>query len=85
MSDFKNLMHIWKQRQRDVEVAEHHAFQTEWLIRRQVGRKFDVDPHDLGIGGWECGESPIGVCVYDTEEDPAMDDCLVCHHPRERK
>ena len=34
---------------------------------------------------WECEESPIGSCVYDSLEDPAWDDCIFCGHPHERK
>jgi len=34
---------------------------------------------------WACPDSPSGCCVYDTDKDPAMDDCLYCHQPQERK
>ena len=34
---------------------------------------------------WECSQSPIGYCVYDSIDDPAHDDCLFCHDPEERK
>ena len=43
----------------------------------------DVD--DLDIGGHECKESVLGVCVYDAIEDPSWDSCLVCGQPNERK
>lgn len=33
---------------------------------------------------WMC-PGPIGICVYDEEEDPGEDNCLFCHDPRERK
>lgn len=34
---------------------------------------------------WECKHSPLGYCVYDTEEDPACDECIYCRDPEERK
>jgi len=36
-------------------------------------------------GGWDCPLSPIGYCVYNHFEDPALDDCIYCHLPDERK
>ena len=35
--------------------------------------------------GHECPRSPIDNCVYDTSEDPAMDSCVFCGQPWERK
>lgn len=37
------------------------------------------------IGYHECKDSPIGICFYDNMEDPALDDCLICGEPDERK
>lgn len=39
---------------------------------------------DLEIGNHECENSVLGVCVYDSMEDPSWDSCLVCGEP-ERK
>lgn len=36
------------------------------------------------MSDWDC-DSPLGKCVYDTEKDPAMDCCLFCGEPLERK
>jgi hypothetical protein len=36
-------------------------------------------------GPHECVRSPIRRCLYDDEEDPSHDDCLVCGEPEERK
>lgn len=30
-------------------------------------------------------ENPLGVCVYNVEEDPSLDSCLFCGDPDERK
>jgi len=37
------------------------------------------------IGHWECKKSPIGTCVYNHMEDSALDNCLICGEPHERK
>ena len=40
---------------------------------------------DLEYSDWDCVWSPIGMCVYNVEKDPAKDDCIYCHEPYERK
>ena len=37
------------------------------------------------VGTWKCNESPIGFCVYHPFKDPALDNCIFCHEPNERK
>jgi hypothetical protein len=37
------------------------------------------------IGEWKCKESPVGFCVYNPFEDRALDNCIYCHEPHERK
>jgi hypothetical protein len=34
---------------------------------------------------WYCTVSPTHVCDYDSQQDPAWDDCIHCHQPDERK
>lgn len=34
---------------------------------------------------WECPESPFGWCMYHIIHDPAMDGCVFCGEPKERK
>ena len=34
---------------------------------------------------WDCDESPVGLCVYDTYRDQAKDQCIFCGDPLERK
>lgn len=36
-------------------------------------------------GGWDCPDSPIGVCVYDRAESYQDDCCEICGNPDERK
>jgi hypothetical protein len=55
---------------------------------------------DISEGYWTCYEdgfspfddaspknskNPLGYCVYDTDDDPACDQCLYCGQPDERK
>ena len=42
------------------------------------------DLHDKIKGDWDCDKSPLGICFYN-KEDGAMDDCIFCHNPDERK
>lgn len=34
---------------------------------------------------WDCKESPVGWCVYNKYKDPALDNCIFCGEPYERK
>lgn len=59
------------------------------MVKMVVGRKFPdrkqwiMYPDD----GWKCEstQNPFPLCVYDEGEDSALDDCLYCHEPYERK
>lgn len=37
------------------------------------------------LGTWDCEKSPVGYCMYHRWEDTAMDGCLYCGEPHERK
>jgi hypothetical protein len=39
----------------------------------------------LGPSGWGCTKSPVLLCVFDSIEDRAMDQCIFCGEPDERK
>ena len=39
----------------------------------------------LGYSGWGCAKSTVGLCVYDSIGDRAMDQCIFCGDPDERK
>lgn len=53
----------------------------------------DVEPEEFVgcsvcgvVVGYACGGgSPSGMCEYNEETDPCLDDCLYCHLPAERK
>ena len=35
--------------------------------------------------GWICKDSSTGHCLYDSKEDPMLDECIHCGDPYERK
>lgn len=37
------------------------------------------------LGSWDCDKSPVGLCIYNHLDDPAMDNCIFCGEPHERK
>ena len=39
----------------------------------------------LGRTAWDCRASPVGRCLFNFKTDPALDECLVCQEPYERK
>ena len=39
----------------------------------------------LGHSVWDCEESPVMLCVYDSNRDRAMDQCVFCGLPDQRK
>lgn len=58
------------------------------LLRPLIPVQEGQDPLSdrLVMGSWDCEPSnPLGVCVYDDENDPCNDFCLFCGHPDERK
>lgn len=38
-----------------------------------------------GFIEWDCEKSPDGTCSYNVLDDPAMDSCIYCGQPLERK
>lgn len=46
---------------------------------------FALTEDKLKIGSWECEDSPIGICAYNSKKDYINDFCLFCGGPDERK
>ena len=65
------------------------------LLRLALGQRLEEDETSTGRYvsmfrphlSWECGDenNSIGTCIYDRWDDPAMDSCLFCGEPYERK
>jgi hypothetical protein len=68
---------------------EQAADAVEQEINAEIVRLLDrpdlTDPADVARAyGWDCADSPTGLCIYNTAEDPMMDECLFCGDPKER-
>ncbi len=65
---------------------EDIEFKYEQLMDNMLVRVQEINPRITAISDmWDCSESPIGVCAYDEDDDPARDNCVFCHDPEERK
>ncbi len=59
-----------------------------WMKKHEIkGGTMVEEPvaMSLKLGFWTCPESPILVCFYNEIEDSALDHCLICGNPHERK
>ena len=66
--------------------AKHReANDHERKVRLLVAKLFKVPVHDLELGHWACEKSPTARCFYNCREDGALDHCLICGGPDERK
>lgn len=45
----------------------------------------EIEPAYLEIPYIHACPGPIGTCAYDSLNDPALDCCIFCHNPYERK
>jgi len=86
-SKLAQLTEIVKQQQKVLADAERQLVNEQYhLVSEALLKAERAIPkmYHLDIGDWDCPTSPIGVCVYDTSEDPACDECLFCGIPNER-
>ncbi len=65
--------------------ADRAVAKAAHRVQDALSKHFRISVYDLTIGLHECKESPIGICVYNIEDDPSRDFCLVCSEPEERK
>ena len=74
-----NVASLIRDRQKQLAVIDYEI--------DQIAEKHfeDYSPFIHLIGRWECEKSPLGLCVYDREKDPASDGCIFCKNPHERK
>lgn len=61
--------------------TEREAYATS-LVRKALP---ETPEEAIEHGMWECAASPTGRCAYNADEDPALDMCLFCGGPHERK
>ncbi len=83
-----------KPSRKTITLTKEEADSIYEVLKRLSTRKKHVDieklekitgREDLVIGTWKCKRSPIGICAYDSEQDPCLDDCVFCGNPDERK
>jgi hypothetical protein len=68
------------------QAAIREAQRAKGAVRDAIAPLWGLKPSKVSIGGWwECATSPIGICVYNDEEDRGHDSCLYCEEPAERK
>lgn len=72
-----------EKKKEDVEYEIHSA---ESRLSKMIAQKMRLNISSITLGKyWECPESPTGYCIYNHDEDPCHDNCLVCGDPEERK
>jgi hypothetical protein len=74
-----------KREQENLDHAQQQISAHDGGIRRILGKKHSVSPHDIQLGGWECSDSLTGRCYYNVRGPMGDDECLVCGGPDERK
>jgi len=62
---------------------EHQDQIEEYSKDLREGKPFDQET--IALGYHSCPKGPIGLCVYDDDQDSIHDFCLFCGHPEERK
>ncbi len=85
--------------QEKIDLLRGHMYQLAEEACKEFPNKkikqYKVDPYPSKIkdfsklihriGSWYCPKSPFGICAYDPYNDPALDGCLYCGQPHERK
>jgi len=65
--------------------AQRDLDERQYELREALAKMFGVEVSCIELGSWACETSPTGQCVYDCIKDPALDECLFCGQPDERK
>lgn len=51
----------------------------------RIFKEFQAKNPHITFGSWVCEKSPVEICGYNLKEDGAMDHCVFCGEPDERK
>jgi len=81
----KDLMEDERRAEVALREAQGKLANVRYQLKQELAKKTGVDPYDLELGGWDCPDSITGYCYYDSAKDSALDFCLVCGGPDERK
>lgn len=82
MTPIRRAWNTWKEAQRAAEGKES-LFLDELGVWAETSH--GLDPETSMSTGHECPDSPIDLCVYNVEEDPCRDQCLICGEPWNRQ
>lgn len=81
----EELMRLRKEREALERRVRNLAAQERERSRKLATEATGVDEDNIVLGDWDCPDSPTGYCIYDSDNDPVMDECLFCGGPDERK
>lgn len=75
-----------QERLREIDDAIDSLDYLKMRLAESAWSDFDSLAHTISTF-WTCDntKSPLGFCVYNHFEDRALDNCLFCHQPSERK
>jgi len=68
-----------------MSIQRHAGYTISQVLEDAVPDQSYYGVWKLGPTVWDCNKSPVLLCVYDSIEDPAMDQCIFCGDPEERK
>lgn len=57
----------------------------EFTLDPDIGATLPTKLEDIELGQWDCKTSPTGHCVYNRRDGFALDFCIFCGGPDERK
>ena len=73
-----DMQDLYRHAEDQKDQADHELSEAA----RALWPEFNAVFHSLGH--WKC-YGPVGICVYDDDEDSVHDCCLFCGEPEERK
>lgn len=68
-----------------IKKLRRNIINIELQIEDEVRKTMPIFGIEHTLGTWLCEKSPVGLCIYDHFEDRALDNCLFCGEPHERK
>ncbi len=72
----KEKLEVIKMQRRALRIKE------EMILDKHLGEN---EGQWYKVGEWDCSDSPFGYCIYNPLLDRALDNCIFCHQPHERK
>ena len=51
----------------------------------KLAKLLHVEQENVVVKAWDCPASPVSTCVYISDTDPRLTECVFCHLPSVRK